>query len=371
MTSQRWNICSLITELRIGGAQNVLYDIVTSLPQDRYRQLVVCLFGADETADRLRATGLEVVDLHMRSKLDIGVGWRLWRVLRDFGPHLLHSHMFHANLLARILGRLAGVPRIVCTEHTMGQEGSARRLLNRLTAPLADRITAVSEPVGAFARDAIGISPERVVVIPNGIDVQRCQSALTPEEARQRLGLAPKHFVVGTVGTLRQVKGTDMLLRAFAQLGQQLPQAQLLVVGDGPEWDALQALADELGIRDQTVFTGNRSDVADLLAAMGVFVLSSHWEGLPIAALEAMAAGLPVVATAVGGTPGVVLGGKTGLLVPASDPPALAQALQQLLSDPQRARAMGEAGRHRVEAHYTKQHMVEQMEALYQELLVG
>lgn len=371
MTATPWRICTLITELRIGGAQNVLYDTVTGLPSDHYRHLVVCLFGADQTAERLRAAGFQVVDLHMRSKLDVGVVWRLGRVLRDFDPHLLHSHMFHANLLARIVGRLTGVPRIVCTEHTMGQEGSVRRLLNRLTAPLADRITAVSEQVGTFAREGIGIPSDQVVVIPNGIDIDRCRSALSPDQARAKLGLPPDQPVVGTVGTLRPVKGTDVLLRAFARLQESGPEAHLLVVGDGPEWDTLQALADELGIRDAITFTGNRSDIADLLAAMDLFVLSSHWEGLPIAALEAMAAGLPVVATAVGGTPGVVLDGKTGLLVPPSDPPALAGALQQLLSDPQQARTMGQAGRRRVEEQYTQQRMVERMEALYQELLTG
>ncbi len=369
MSVPRWRICSLITELRVGGAQNVLADVVLGLPRERYEQTVACLFDAGETAQRLRQAGIEVVDLGMRGKADVRVVWRLARLLRRLRPQLLHTHMFHANLLGRVVGRLAGVPYVVSTEHTMGQEGQLRRFLDRLTSPLADRVVAVSESVGAFVRETVGISPQRVVVIPNGIDLARCQTALTPAEARDRLGLPADVPVIGTIGTLRPVKGTDMLLQAFALLQGEFPTAQLLIVGDGVERESLRVLAVELGLSAKTTFTGNRSDVGDLLAAMTVFCLPSHWEGLPLAALEAMCAGLPLVATRVGGTPEVVRDGETGRLVPPADPEAMAQAVAGFLRDPVRSAAIGATGRRWVEENYTRARMVERNEALYRELL--
>ncbi len=369
MSEARYRICSLITELRVGGAQNVLADVVLGLPRERYEQTVVCLFGAGETAHRLRDAGIEVVDLDMHGKADVRVVWRLWRLLRRLRPQLLHTHMFHANVLGRVLGRLAGVPYVVSTEHTMGQEGQVRRFFDRLTSPLADRVVAVSESVGAFIREKIGISPQRVVVIPNGIDLDRCRTSLTPAEARARLGLPTDVPVIGTIGTLRPVKGTDMLLRAFALLQGDFPTARLLIVGDGVEREPLHALAIELGISARTTFTGNRNDVGDLLVAMTVFCLPSHWEGLPLAALEAMCAGLPLVATQVGGTPEVVRDGETGRLVPPADPGALAQATAEFLRDPARSAIVGATGRRWVEENYARSRMVERNEALYEELL--
>ncbi len=366
-----WRLCTLITELGVGGAQKVLADVVTALPRERYQVLATCLFGAGETATRLRQAGIEVVDLDMRSKADLAVVWRLWRLLRQFRPHSLHTHMFHASLLGRVAGRLAGVPHIVGSEHTMGQEGRLRRLVNRLTSPLTDRVIAVSESVGRFAREVIRIAPGKVVVIPNGIEPETCRSSLSPEQARRRFGLPEKALVVGTVGGLRRVKGTDLLLRAFARLRAGSPQARLLIVGDGPEWERLHALAEALGIREVTTFTGTLAGVADPLAAMTVFVLPSHWEGFGLAVVEAMAAGRPVVVTQVGSLPEVVGEGKCGLLVPPNDPEAMAAAIAQLLDDPDLRSRLAQAGRERVQALYTREVMVARTEALYRELIAG
>lgn len=362
-------VCALITELGIGGAQKVMADVLTHLPQDRYRVLAVCIYNPGETGEALRRAGIQVVDLAMRSKTDITVAGRLLRLLRSFRPDILHTHMFHANLLGRLVGRLAGVPLVISTEHTMGQEGSVRRVLNRWTSPLAGRVVAVSQSVGDFAVERIRIDPGRVVVIPNGIDLRRYQTGPDPREARAKLGLPVEGPVVGSVGTLRPVKGFDILLQAFARLAPHWPGAHLLIVGDGPEMKKLRALADILGLCDRVHFTGARTDVEQLLPALDVFVCPSHWEGLPLAVVEAMAAGLPVVATRVSSLTEVVAEGVTGLIVPPADPAALAHSLETLLEDPELRRRMGAAGRQRAQDHYTLERMVSQTEELYQALL--
>jgi sugar transferase (PEP-CTERM/EpsH1 system associated) len=367
--SYTYRLCVLITELGVGGAQRVLADVVTSLPKDRYQVLVACLFNPGTTAAQLRAVGVDVIDLCMSSKLDFLVFLRLCRLLRQFQPHLLHTHMFHANLLGRLAGRITGVPFIVSTEHTMGQENWSRRLLNRITSHLCDRVIAVSQSVGTFASRVIGIEADRIVVIPNGIEVEKFQSSLTPAQARHRIGLSDETDVVGTVGTLRRVKGTEILLQAFSQLFPRWPQAKLLIVGDGPEREHLQQMTQRAGLDHSTIFTGERRDVADLLAAMSVFVLPSHWEGFGLAVVEAMAAGLPVVATRVGSLPEVISERETGLLVSPADPTAMASAIEYLLNNPQLRSKMGRAGRQRAKTRYSREQMVAKTEELYTSLL--
>lgn len=367
--TRNYQICVLITELGIGGAQKVLADVVTALPRDKYQVQVACLFNPGATAARLQDAGIEVVDLQMHSRLDWLVLWRLWRLLRQSSPDILHTHMFHANLVGRLSGTLANVPYIISTEHTMGQEGRIRRLLNKITSALCDRVIAVSQSVGTYAMEVIGIEASKVIVIANGIDVNRYTSRLSPREARGRVGLPAGAAVIGTVGTLRKVKGTSILLRAFAGLHPRWPDTRLIIVGDGPERNNLQSLAQSLRIERSTIFTGERADVTDFLAAMTVFVLPSYWEGFGLAAVEAMAAGLPVVATRVGSLPEVILEGETGLLVPPSDPAVMAAAIEHLLANPDLGSQMGQAGRQRALVNYTRERMVTQTEELYKTLL--
>ncbi|MBU1751638.1 MAG: glycosyltransferase, partial [Chloroflexi bacterium] len=161
----------LITELETGGAQTALAGLALHLDRARWEPQAACLYGAGVTAKRLRAGGVPVTDLCMRHRADARVLPRLWRLLRRERPHILHAYLFHANLLARVVGRLAGVPIILTSERTMGMESRARYLVNRLTAPLSDRVIAVSPSVRDFVVQRVGIAPDRVLVIPNGVDL--------------------------------------------------------------------------------------------------------------------------------------------------------------------------------------------------------
>jgi len=363
-------VLHLITELNIGGAEKVLSRLLSRLDRDRFALAVACLYGRDGlVADEIRSLGIPVTDLGMTAKWRLDAFVRLYRLLHRQRPTILHTWMFHANVPGRVLGRLAGVPIVISSERTMGQEGGLRRWLNRITGPLPDRVACVSESVAEFAAQTIGIPPAKLVVIPNGIPLEDFQPG-DRSRARVDLGIPLRVVVAGTVGRLQPVKGTRHLLEAWSRLVSGHPDAILLLVGGGSQQAALERMSRHLGISEHVRFLGDRADVPDLLRGMDVFVLPSLWEGMPNAALEAMAVGLPVVATAVGGTPEVVVDGVTGLLIPPGDPDALAQSIAHLLCDPDLRYRMGQAGRERVVNHFSVGRMVEQTTRLYEHLLV-
>lgn len=359
-------VLHLITDLTTGGAQTALLRLVERLDRSRFLPAVACLYGSDGAiARQMRALGVPVTDLGMTAKWHWDAFWRFYRLLRRERPAILHTWMFHANIPGRLLGRLAGIPIVVSSERTMGQEARWRYRLDRLTAPLADRVVCVSQPVADFAVRNVGLPAHKIAVIPNGLDLQAFEGLPTRQEARAALGLPAGQPLVGVVARLTPVKRLDVLLQALAAL----PEAGAVLVGDGPQRAQLEALSRELGLADRVHLAGHQDDVRPWLAALDVFALSSDWEGLPNAVLEAMAAGLPVVATAVGGTPEVVVNGATGLLVPPNNPPTLAQAIAALLRDPELGGRMGKAGRERVAQHFSVEQMVRQTERLYEELL--
>lgn len=359
-------VLHLVTGLAVGGAEWSLARLVGRLDPARFRAQVACLHHATGPVfDALREGGIPVTDLRIERRSDPRYLVQLYRFLRRQRPDILHTWMFHANVPGRIAGRLARVPVIVSSERTMGQESMTRYRLNRLTQRLVDRHVCVSQAVAEFVTREVGVLPERVVVIPNGIDPERHAALPDRAEARKRLGLPEQRLLVGTVASLRAVKRVDLLLDAVARV----PTAEVCIVGGGRERAALERRAERLGIAHRAHFAGEQRDPRPWLAAFDVFALASDWEGMPNAVLEAMAAGLPVVATRVGGVPELVVPGETGLLVDRGDPAALANAIEQLSLDAPLRRRLGAQGRARAFDRFPFARTVEQTEALYAALL--
>jgi glycosyltransferase involved in cell wall biosynthesis len=300
----------------------------------------------------------------MRHKVDLFALLRLYRYIRRVNPTILHASLFHANLPGRVLGRVAGVPIIICAERTMGMESEWRYRINRWTIGLVDRVTAVSTNVRDFCVSHIGLPAEKLSVIYNGVELPEGAFPST-REARAALGLPPDEPIIGTVSRLEPVKGIAILIQALARVDH----VHLAIVGDGPDRAALESLADDLGVADRIHWAGHRRDVPRLLPAFELLVQPSLHEGLPNSILEAMAVGLPVVATAVGGTPEVVVDGVTGLLTPSRDPGVLAKAITTLLRNPDLQRKMGRAGAERVRERFSQEQTVQQTQALYAHLL--
>jgi glycosyltransferase involved in cell wall biosynthesis len=312
-------------------------------------------------AGDLIQTGIPTHDLCMACKGDVRILPRLARLLCRERIRILVTFMFHPTLLGRVVGWLCRVPVRISSERVMAWEGRGRRLLNRWTIPLATHVVAVSERVAAYAAREFRIPPDRLSTIVNGVDLDHFRPV-----TRERGANAP---TLGCTARLHRKNDHATLLRAFAGLSARWPEARLLLVGRGPEEPRLRKLADALAVSSRVDFLGEQPDVAPSLAQMDVYVQASAAEGMPNSVLEAMATGLPVVATAVGGTPEVVADGETGLLVPPGDPVALAAALETLLANPVMTKAFGRAGRARVEAHFGEKLMLQRVETLLDRLV--
>ncbi len=347
----------LVTNFDRGGAEKILSRCAAGLSRDKYAAQAAALQGRSQaTAGDLRRAGVPAHDLGMGWKGDIRLVPRLVRLLRREHIQILFTFLFHPTVLGRVVGWFCRVPVRISSERVMAWEGRGRRLLNRWTVPLATHVVAVSEKVAAYAAREFRIPSDRLSTITNGVDLDHFR----PIPRDHHTG----PFVIGCTGRLHKKNDHATLLQAFARISVHRPATRLLLIGSGPEERRLRTLADSLGVSSCITFLGEQPDVAPYLAQMDLYVQSSVAEGMPNSVLEAMAAGLPVVATCVGGIPEVVVDGQTGLLVAPSDPSALSDALLTLLADRPVAQRFGRAGRARVEANFGEARMIREVEAL-------
>ena len=354
------------------GGEAYLLKLAGTLDRRRFR-LGVVVPEPGPLVTRLNALGVPTYEVPLTRRLVSAAALRaLARVFRRERPAIVQSHGARSNVYTRLAARLTGVPVVLSTVHNSLFDygvGALRRRLyvfaERLTSPLAYRIVAVSR---AVARDLVhryGIRADRIVTIWNGIDAVAFAPRRPRASVLEELGIGAEDRLIGVAARMTPQKGHDVLLHAVRRLVRQFPRLRCLIIGDGPLAPALREQAAALGIAPHCVFTGPRTDVADLMAVVEVVVLPSRSEGLPFALLEAMALGKPVVATRVGGNGEAVEEGKTGLLTPPEDPEALAAALARLLDDPEEAVRMGQRGNARVRAHFSLSRMIRSLEDLY------
>jgi glycosyltransferase involved in cell wall biosynthesis len=352
-----------------GGAEEHILTLLRRSDRTRFRLHLACppeaveLLAADVPAD------VEMVPLCLRKPSEVGGAVKLADTLRRRRIDILHSHMFYSSLFASPVGWACGVPLIVETPHVRERwrRGRLKRsyVVDRLAARFVDRFIAVSRANARYLVEEKGLPAHKVVVVENGCDMRRFDSSATAGTARHELGLSAQDRVLLVVGRLEPQKGHRVLLEALPAVRAEFPSARLVCVGEGDERRALEVQAARLGIGSAVRFTGFRPDVPRWLSAADVVVLPSFYEGLPLAAIEALAASRPVVATAVDGTPEVVVDGQTGLTVPAGDVASLAGAISRLLREPLLARRLGQAGRRWVEERFDEERQVRMTERLY------
>jgi glycosyltransferase involved in cell wall biosynthesis len=365
-------ILFLSTSMGMGGADSQLLSAAQELRRRGHEIFIISMTPLGPMGLEARKVGLFTESLQMRRGLPDPRGLlRLARFVRSWRPDVVHSHMVHANLLARAVRFFAPVPALVSTIHNINEGGRARMAAYRLTNGLVDHMTIVSEAAAnRFVEDRI--VPQRLLrVIPNGVNIDHYRNVPPEirESLRRLLGLAGS-FVWLAVGRFETAKDYPNMLRAFARVRERRPEAYLLLVGRGSLQEETETLVRELGIADSVRFLGVRSDIPEVMSAADAYVLSSAWEGMPMVLLEAAAAGLPTVATRVGGNHEVVRDGETGFLVPPSDDAALAEGMLKLMALPlSERRAMGDAGHHHVRSHYGLGRVAERWEELYREVL--
>ena len=350
-------------ETSFGGGERQVLGLIRHLAR-RGHENVLAAAPASPLVSMLPAADARLHALAIRNDLDLLAALRLRRLVALESPHILHLHTSRAHALSPWLGRQAA--RTVVTrrmDYPLRGGFWSDLLYNR-------RVAAVVAISGEVERQLLagGVRPQRIRVIPSGVEAPAgLPGSAGRAAARARFGLG-EEFVIGVVAALERRKGHDVLLAALARLRDRHPPVRCLFCGDGSERESLERLAGDLGVAAAVHFLGEQPQVADLLAALDLFVMPSRHEGLGVAILEAMAMGLPVVASAVGGIPESVAAGRTGFLVSPEDPGSLAQAIAELADDPDRASRMGAEGRARVREHFSMEKMAEQYERLYEEV---
>ncbi len=367
-------IVHLIYRLDFGGLETLLVERINRMPAECYRHAIVCLTDVNPAfAQKIARADVTVHALRKQPGLSLATHGALWRLLRQLQPAVLHSY----NLSAIEYGPaalLAGVPVRVNGAHGRDADdphGTNRKhnLLRRLMVPFYDCCYANSAAMETWNRDVIGVPAAKSRMLANGIDAERFRPRTAADVAQVAdCPFGPEHVVIGTVGRVQAVKDHATLLDAFALVHAKVPHARLVIAGDGPLLQPLRDKAAALGLADAVWLPGARTDVAQILRTLHVFAMSSIAEGTPGSALEAMATGLPVVGTRVGGIPEVVDNGVTGFLVPPSDAPALAAALEQYVLSPELAARHGAAGRERVLHKYSMAAMVAAYRGMYDAL---
>lgn len=365
-------VTHLITDLITAGAQQALYRLLLHTDRTKYRPVVIALRDGDtEIAARIKVLDIPVIDLQMLPRWRFDRLSRLYRELRRNKPDILHCWMVHSNIIGRVIGRTTSVPAIVVSRRSDRNGGEIYTRMNRWLVDWSDGIIAVSESTRQAELAETGIDPSRVVMIPNGIDM----SVFTPQPApkarkqlRETLGISDDHFLIGSVGRLTEAKGYPDLLRAFQIVVQQRPEARLIIVGKGKLEAGLKSLAAVLKISEKVQFSGVRSDIPQLLNALDMFAFSSHWEGMPNALMEAMAAGLPCVATNVSAAPELINDGVHGLLVPPSNHQKLAEKLLAMINDPELRHRLAKAAQERIQTEFNLENTAAKTMALYEKI---
>jgi glycosyltransferase involved in cell wall biosynthesis len=381
---RRIKILYVIGTLDVGGTERQLVALVTRLDRRRFEPTVCCLTAGGPLETGLRDAGIPVTAIGFRGlRPSLGLNFifrlpamlaelaRFGRLVRREHPDIVHGFLFWAYVLAAPAARLAFVPTVLASRRSLGlfKAGKWHYLwLERLTNRLTDLVVANSEAVKADAIRQERLDPDKVLVIHNGVDLGQFSPGAAAPHVRRELRIPTAAKVVTVVANFIHYKGHEAFLSAWQIVVRKLPGSVALLVGDGPLRLASEARAADLGVAESVRFLGIRDDVTALLSAADVVVHPSQQEGFSNAILEAMAAGRPVVTTAVGGNSEAVVHEETGLLVPVDDSDAMAAAMLRLLEHPAEAAALGAAGRSRIEAHFDLRGTVRAYERLYERL---
>lgn len=359
--------------LGVGGAERHITHLVRLLDRDRFRCMVCCIKEPGPLAADVESAGVEVVALHSGTRQAPAALARLTRLMRSYRPDIVTMNGFNAEFLGRLAATASRGPARIVWKHNCGDvhRPLVHRLAGRLLDPVTDYYLGVAFGQVPYLVNGLGLKGSKIRIIRNGVDPADYgnpgpDGRLRDEGVARALGIAPSDRVVGILAVQRPEKDHATFLRAGRLVLDRMPDARLLVVGDGPMRPASEQLARELGLGDRVVFAGMRSDIPEILSLVDVMVLSSYTvECFPFSILEAMSAGVPAVCTAIGGLPEMIEDGVTGHLVAPRDPAGLAEAVLRILEPEGRAREMGVAARDRVASRFTLQACAQETERVF------
>jgi len=371
-------VAHIIHRLAVGGMENGLVNVINHMPPDRYRHAIVSLTDTTDFQERIQRQDVPIYSLHKRQGQDFSTYGRLHGILRNLRPDIVHTRNL-GTLEYLVPSAFFGIRYRVHGEHgrdTYDPDGLNFKynLLRRAIRPFVHRYIAVSEDLANWLVNTVGVRPDRVSRICNGVDIERFHPKTGPGREFGPQGFVSRTaFVVGTVGRMEAVKDTLTLVRAFLHLVSIETEARehlrLVAIGDGSLREEAQRLVSAAGADHLVWFPGESDDIPELMRGLDLFVLPSLREGISNTILEAMASGLPVVATRVGGNPELVQHGQTGTLVSPGDPVAIAEAIRRYLHDPEKLVEQGHASRRTAEAKFSIESMVNGYMAVYDAVL--
>ncbi|WP_341325132.1 TIGR03088 family PEP-CTERM/XrtA system glycosyltransferase [Methylotuvimicrobium sp. KM2] len=370
-------IAHIIYSLGVGGLENGLVNLINRMPSDRYRHVIICLKNSTDFKNRLQRKDVEIYELNKREGQDWQSFVKMYRLLKQIKPAIVHTRNL-AAIEYQVPALLAGVKHRVHGEHgwdVFDPDGSNKkyRLLRRMLGLIIDRFIPLSGHLDNYLREKVGIPDSKIRRICNGVDTERFQ----PARPKVVVGDCPwpdaeKRLIIGTVGRMHGVKDQMTLARAFVELLKRHSESKnavgLVMIGEGPLRTEVRQLLVENDLLDQAWLPGERSDVAELMRGFDVFVLPSQAEGISNTILEAMASGLPVIATRVGGNPELVEHGKTGFLVERQNPSELAGRLSDYIGDSKLCIEHGSKGRERALQAFSIDAMVKNYLSVYDSL---
>ena len=369
--NRKTNIVYVIDDLGMGGAQRQLVELVKSLPRDRYALHVISL-STEKCAFEpvIRRLGVPLTVIAQSGVWSPRAFSALCRTLRAERPDVVHTWLFTADLYGRLAAWLCRVPVILSAVRSVEPDKPAHYVLaDRLLRRITTAFTVNAKAIGAVLAARERVNPSRIQTVYNGVDLAVFDPAKRDGAIRSQIAVGRDAPLIGIIGRLVPVKDHATFLRAAALVAREIPAARFLIVGGGPLRDELGRAVTRLHLEERVRFLDSQPEAADVFAALDLVVVTSRYEGCCNVILEGMAMGKPVIATAVGGNPELVVPGETGLLVPTEDPQNLSEAICHLLQDPPRMRAMGQAARRRVETQFTLAQMAAQTDRFYQAIL--
>jgi len=360
-------VMQITHDLAIGGLQQVVVSICRNIDRDRFSVSVLCLREKGELAPELEGMGIPVFLLpRKRYGTDYFSFLKVASLLRREKAEIIHTHNKQPFIDGTLGGMIARSRIIVHTDHGRTFPDKRRYLFAEwVMSHFVYRIAAVSDKTGEDLIRYEKIRRNKIITVPNGVDQMLFEGGIEPEAKKRELGISGRYPILGIGARLVEVKGIEYLLGAVSELRERYPRILLVVAGTGPCEETLKDVARERGISDHVVFLGARRDMHELLRIFDLYVLPSLSEGMPLALLEAMAAGCPVVATKVGGVPDVIADGYNGMLVEPRDKDALAKAILGVMEDDERRNRFRERGRLLYEQRYSAAAMTRRYERLY------
>jgi sugar transferase (PEP-CTERM/EpsH1 system associated) len=372
-------VAHVIFRLDVGGLENGLVNLINRIPAERFRHAIVSLTSYSAFRQRIQRGDVPVFALNKPPGNSPVTLFRLWRLLRRLRPDIVHTRNI-AALEATLPAALAGVPVRIHGEHgrdvdDLDGTNTRRQIVRRLYKPFVHQYIAMSQDLASYLQHKIRVPPSRIAQIYNGVDSTLFHPVGESRDVMPHANFSgPGHFVIGSVGRMQDVKDPLTLARAFVRLMQAMPGAEqrlrLVMVGDGPLRERVRMLLVEAGVDEYAWLPGERNDIAGMMRSFDLFVLPSLAEGISNTILEAMASGLPVLATAVGGNPELIQTGVTGTLVPRDDPESMARAMRAYAESTELCRRHGMEARRTIERQFGMDAMVNAYMAVYDRLLV-